>query len=184
MVVDIGGGTTEVAVISLSAVAYAESIRVAGDEMNEAIQRYIQDQYSVLVGENAAERIKIEIGSAVDLKDGHSVRVSGKNMVNGTPKAIEINSGQVRESIQEPLNAIVMAVRKALEKTPPELITDVGDNGLLLTGGGSLLRGMDKLIQDRCGVRAAIEEEPLTTVLRGTGYAMRQEKYFDEMFVN
>jgi rod shape-determining protein MreB len=184
MVVDIGGGTTEVAVISLSAVAYAESIRVAGDEMNEAIQRYIQEQYNVLIGENAAERIKIEIGSAVDMPDKGSYRVSGKNMVNGTPKSIEIKSGQVRESIQEPLNAIVLAVRKALEKTPPELITDVGDNGLLLTGGGALLPGLDKLIQERCGIHAAIEAEPLTTVLRGTGYAMRREKHFDEMFIN
>ncbi|MFO7876287.1 MAG: rod shape-determining protein [Desulfovermiculus sp.] len=184
MVVDIGGGTTEVAVISLSSVAYAESIRVAGDEMNEAIQRYIKDQYKVLIGENAAEKIKIELGSAVPFPEPRTRRVSGKNMVDGRPKTIEINDGQIRESIREPVNMIVTAVRNALEKTPPELVTDVSNNGMLLAGGGAMLRGLDQLISQQSEISVIVDEEPLTTVLRGTGIALEQEKSMEYVFVN
>ncbi|MFO7800724.1 MAG: rod shape-determining protein [Desulfovermiculus sp.] len=184
MVVDIGGGTTEVAVISLSSVAYAESVRVAGDEMNESIQRYIKDQFQVLIGENAAERIKIEMGSAVPLPETKTRRVSGKNMVDGRPKTIEINDGQVRESIKEPVNMIVYAVRNALEKTPPELVTDVANNGMLLAGGGALLKGLDQLISQQSEISVIVDEEPLTTVLRGTGIALEQEKNMEYVFIN
>lgn len=184
MVVDIGGGTTEVAVISLSSVAYAESVRVAGDEMNESIQRYIKDQFQVLIGENAAEKIKIELGSAVPLPETKTRRVSGKNMVDGRPKTIEINDGQVRESIKEPVNMIVYAVRNALEKTPPELVTDVANNGMLLAGGGALLKGLDQLISQQSEISVIVDEEPLTTVLRGTGIALDQEKNMEYVFVN
>ncbi len=184
MVVDIGGGTTEVAVISLSSVAYAESVRVAGDEMNESIQRYIKDQFQVLIGENAAERIKIEMGSAVPLPETKTRRVSGKNMVDGRPKTIEINDGQVRESIKESVNMIVYAVRNALEKTPPELVTDVANNGMLLAGGGALLKGLDQLISQQSEISVIVDEEPLTTVLRGTGIALEQEKNMEYVFVN
>ncbi|MDZ7760248.1 MAG: rod shape-determining protein [Desulfovermiculus sp.] len=184
MVVDIGGGTTEVAVISLSSVAYAESIRVAGDEMNEAIQRYIKDQFQVLIGENAAEKIKIELGSAVPLPESRTRRVSGKNMVDGRPKTIEINDGQIRESIKEPVNMIVLAVRNALEKTPPELVTDVSNNGMLLAGGGAMLKGLDQLISEQSEISVIVDEDPLTTVLRGTGIALEQEKNMEYVFVN
>ena len=184
MVVDIGGGTTEVAVISLSSVAYAESVRVAGDEMNESIQRYIKDQFQVLIGENAAERIKIEMGSAVPLPETKTRRVSGKNMVDGRPKTIEINDGQVRESIKEPVNMIIYAVRNALEKTPPELVTDVANNGMLLAGGGALLKGLDQLISQQSEISVIVDEEPLTTVLRGTGIALDQEKNMEYVFIN
>ncbi|MFP4428545.1 MAG: rod shape-determining protein [Desulfovermiculus sp.] len=184
MVVDIGGGTTEVAVISLSSVAYAESVRVAGDEMNEAIQRYIKDEYKVLIGENAAEKIKIELGSAVPFPEPRTRRVSGKHMVDGRPKTIEINDGQIRESIREPVNMIVTAVRNALEKTPPELVTDVSNNGMLLAGGGAMLRGLDQLISQQSEISVIVDEEPLTTVLRGTGIALEQEKSMEYVFVN
>jgi rod shape-determining protein MreB len=184
MVVDIGGGTTEVAVISLSSVAYAESVRVAGDEMNEAIQRFTKDEHKVLIGENAAEKIKIELGSAIPLPEPRSIRVSGKNMVDGRPKTIEINDGQVRESIKEPLNMIVMAVRNALEKTPPELVTDVANNGMLLAGGGAMLKGLDQLISQQSEISVIVDEAPLTTVLRGTGIALEREKDMEFVFVN
>jgi rod shape-determining protein MreB len=184
MVVDIGGGTTEVAVISLSAVAYAESVRVAGDEMNEAIQRYIQDQFQLLIGENMAEEIKMNIGSAYPLEDPLTYRVSGKNIVNGAPKAIEVTDGHIREAIQEPVNTIVQAVRRALEKTPPELVADVADNGLLLAGGGALLKGLDKLIAKEMQIKVKIDDDPLTTVVRGTGTTLVHEKKYAEVFIN
>ncbi len=184
MVVDIGGGTTEVAVISLSSVAYAESVRIAGDEMNEAIQRYIKDQHKILIGENAAEKIKIQLGSAVPFPEPRSLRVSGKNMIDGRPKTVELNDGEVRESIKDPVNMIVLAVRNALEKTPPELVTDVANNGMLLAGGGAMLRGLDQLISQQSEMSVIVDEEPLTTVLRGTGIALEQEKNMEFVFVN
>ncbi len=184
MVVDIGGGTTEVAIISLSSVAYSESVRVAGDEMNEAIQRYIQDEYQLLIGENAAEKIKMEIGSAIPLKETRTYRVSGKNIIDGTPRSIEITDSQVRESIKEPVKAIIVAVRKALEKTPAELVTDIANNGLLLAGGGALLKGLDELVRKYSEISVFVDEEPLTTVLRGTGAALKDEKTFEQVFIN
>ncbi len=184
MVVDIGGGTTEVAVISLSAVAYAESVRVAGDEMNEAIQRYVKSEFRILIGENAAENIKIEIGSAYKQEENRTMRVSGKSMVDGRPMRIELNADQIRESIKDPVSAIILAVRNALEKTPPELVTDVAENGLLLAGGGALLKGLDTLISQETGISVHVDEDPLTTVLRGTGEALRNEKIFSAVFIN
>ncbi|WP_291319168.1 rod shape-determining protein [Desulfonatronospira sp.] len=184
LVVDIGGGTTEVAVISLSAVAYSESVRVAGDEMNEAIQRYIQDEFQLLVGENMAERIKMTIGTAYPPPEPMTLRVQGKRIVDGNPAAVEITDAQVREAIQEPVRAIVHAVQKAMEKTPPELISDIADNGILLAGGGALLKGLDQLISKKVQVRVQLDEEPLTTVLRGTGKALKQEKKYSYVFIN
>jgi len=184
MVVDIGGGTTEVAVISLSAIAYAESIRVAGDEMNEAIQRYVKNEYKLLIGENAAERIKIQIGSALPFKEKKNYSVAGKSLVSGTPRTIDITDDEIRESIKEPVNAIVMAIRQALEKTPPELVTDVANNGLLLAGGGALLTGLDKLISQSSELSVIIDDDPLTTVLRGTGHVLTREKAYEQVFIN
>jgi rod shape-determining protein MreB len=184
MVVDIGGGTTEVAVISLSSVAYSESVRIAGDEMNEAIQRYVQDKFQLLIGENAAEKVKIQIGSAYPLPEPLTTNISGKSLLDGRPKTIEIDDSQVRESIKEPVQAIVLAVRKALEKTPAELIGDVANNGILLAGGGALLKGLDILLKEQSGISVIIDDEPLTTVLRGTGKSLENKKSFEQMFVN
>jgi len=184
MVVDIGGGTTEVAVISLSAVAYAESVRVAGDELNEAIQRYMQDQFQLLIGENMAEQIKIKIGSAVPLAEPLVMEVAGKNMVTGTPGSVEVTDSHIREAIKDPVAIIVGAVRKALEKTPPELVTDIASRGLLLAGGGSLLRGLDKLIGDETHLHVMLDDDPLTTVVRGTGKTIEHRGDYRQVFIN
>ena len=183
MVVDIGGGTTEVAVISLSAVAYAESVRVAGDEMNEAVQRYMQDAHKLYIGENTAERIKINLGSAVPLPEPAVMDVSGKHVVDGNPVMVQVSDAEIRRAIAEPVNAIVTAVRRALEKTPAELVADVADNGLLLAGGGALLKGLDQLIAESARIRVRIDDEPLTTVVRGTGRTLEDERRFKEVFI-
>lgn len=184
LVVDIGGGTTEVAVISLSAVAYSESVRIAGDEMNESIQRYIQDQYQLLIGENMAEKIKIAVGTACPMEEPLTFNAMGKNIVNGNPKTIKVNDAEIREAIQEPVNAIVQAVKRALEKTPPELVADISENGLLLTGGGALLKGLDKLITQQVQVGVHIDQEPLTTVVRGAGVALTNDKKYGHAYIN
>ncbi len=184
LVVDIGGGTTEVAVISLSAVAYSESVRIAGDEMNEAIQRYMQDQFQLLVGENMAEKVKMAIGTACPMTEPLTFNVMGKNIVNGNPKAVQVSDGQIREAIREPVDSIVQAVRRALEKTPPELVADIADNGLLLAGGGALLKGLDKLISREVQVDVHIDDDPLTTVVRGAGLTLSNEKKYSYVYIN
>jgi len=184
MVVDIGGGTTEVAVISLSSVAYSESVRVAGDELNEAIQRYLQDQFQLLIGENMAEQIKIRIGSAYPLPEPKSMEVAGKNMVTGTPGMVVVTDSHIREAIKDPVAIIVGAVRKALEKTPPELVTDIASRGLLLAGGGSLLRGLDRLIADETQLHVMLDDDPLTTVVRGTGKTIEYRGSYQQVFIN
>jgi rod shape-determining protein MreB len=184
MVVDIGGGTTEVAVISLSAVAYSESVRIAGDEINDAIQRYVQDEFQLLIGENMAEAAKIHIASAVPLAEPMQYRVAGKNLVDGNPKSIMLTDAHVREAIKEPVAAIVAAVRRALEKTPPELVADIATNGLLLAGGGALLKGLDKLITQQSSLMVHIDDDPLTTVVRGTGRSMEDEASFSKVYIN
>ena len=183
MVVDIGGGTTEVAVISLSAVAYSESVRIAGDEINDAIQRYVQDEFQMLIGENMAEKIKIAIGSAAPMAAPMIGTIAGKNLVDGKPKVVEITDAQIREAIKEPVAAIIQAVRRALEKTPPELVADIHTNGLLLAGGGALLKGLDRLISENTSLQVIIDENPLTTVVRGTGLTLDSEE-FRKVYVN
>lgn len=184
MVVDIGGGTTEVAVISLSAIAYSESVRVAGDELNESIQRYIQDRFKLLIGENMSERIKMQIGSAMPLPEPLSMSISGKNVVNGTPTMITVTDEHIRAAIAEPVNTIVSAVRKALEKTPAELVADIADNGLLLAGGGALLKGLDRRIAEATDLEVRLDDDPLTTVVRGTGRTMEKMKDYKAVFIN
>ncbi|GAB6110401.1 rod shape-determining protein [Desulfomicrobium escambiense] len=184
MVVDIGGGTTEVAVISLSAVAYSESVRIAGDELNDAIQRYVQDEFQLLIGENMAEAAKIQIASAVPLAEPLQYRVAGKNLVDGNPKSVVLTDSHVREAIKEPVAAIVAAVRRALEKTPPELVADIATNGLLLAGGGALLKGLDKLITQQSALMVHIDDDPLTTVVRGTGRSLEDEATFSKVYIN
>jgi len=186
MVVDIGGGTTEVAVISLSAVAYAESVRVAGDELNEAIQRYLKEKYQVLIGENLAEQIKINLGCAFyePSEEMKVMKVTGKNIMNGAPSMIELTEEEIAHCIKEPVDIIVDSVIRALEKTSPQLVADVAQNGILLAGGGALLRRLDKLIMKRANINVVVDEDPLTTVVRGTGIAMENEKAYAQVFIN
>ncbi len=184
MVVDIGGGTTEVAVISLSAVAYSESVRVAGDEMNDAIQRYIQNKYQLLIGENMAETVKKKVGAAEPLQEQRTCQVTGKYVVNGAPKGVEISDREIAEAIKEPVGAIVAAVGRALDKTPPELISDILDQGVLLAGGGAWLKGLDSLISNKLQLKVVVDQEPLTTVVRGTGITLGNMKKFSQVYLN
>jgi rod shape-determining protein MreB len=167
MVVDIGGGTTEVAVISMFAVAYSESVRVAGDEANEAIMRYIQRERQIAISENMAENIKIRIGSAIPLDEPLKLEIPGKEILTGFPRTFTVTDTEVREAIQEPIQVIVDSVKRALEKTPPDLAGDLGENGFWLAGGGALLRGLDQLLHQTTGLRVNIAEDPLTAVARG-----------------
>jgi len=184
MVVDIGGGTTEVAVISLSAVAYAESVRVAGDAMNTAIQRYFQNEFQLFIGENMSEKIKLAVGSAFPLPEQLVVEVAGKDMVAGTPRSVRVTDGHIREALADPVRTILLAVHKALEKTPPELAADIADSGILLAGGGALLKGLDTLIHKSTGLNILIDSEPLTTVVRGTGKTLDDKKFYDGVYIN
>jgi rod shape-determining protein MreB len=184
MVVDIGGGTTEVAVISLSAIAYAESVRVAGDAMNTAVQRYFQNEFQLFIGENMSERIKLAVGSAFPLPEQLVVEVSGKDMVSGTPRSVRVTDGHVREALTDPVRAILLAVHKALEKTPPELAADIADNGILLAGGGALLKGLDTLIHKSTGLNILIDPDPLTTVVRGTGKTLDDQRFYGGVYIN
>lgn len=184
MIVDIGGGTTEVAVISLFSTAYSESVRVAGDEANEAIMRHIQRKYQMLVGENTAENLKIAIGSAFPLEETLAMDISGKDLVNGIPRTVTITDEEVREAMAEPVGVIVESVRRAFEKTPPELASDVAEQGVTLAGGGALIRGLDKLIQHELNIKVRIAEDPLTCVVMGAGLALQNIKEFRRVFIN
>lgn len=169
MIVDIGGGTTEVAVISLSGIVYSKSIRVGGDEMDEAIVHYIKRKYNLLIGERTAEQIKTQIGSAYPMEEKQTVEAKGRDLVAGIPKTLTISDEEVREAILEPVTTIVDAIKIALERTPPELAADIVDKGIVLAGGGSLLRGMEVLIREETELPVAIAEDPLSCVVRGTG---------------
>src|SRR5512137_2643155 len=169
MIVDIGGGTTEVAVISLSGIVFAKSIRIAGDEMDEAIVNYVKRKYNLLIGERTAEQIKIEIGSAFPLETRQSVDVKGRDLVAGIPRTQGISDSEIREAMLEPVNAIIDTIKIALERTPPELAADIVDKGIVLAGGGALLRGLDALIREETGLPITIAEDPLTCVVMGTG---------------
>ncbi len=184
MIVDIGGGTTEVAVISLFSTAYSESVRVAGDEANEAIMRHIQRKYQMLVGENTAENVKIAIGSAFPLEETLAMDISGKDLVNGIPRTVTLTDEEVREAMAEPVSVIVESVRRAFEKTPPELASDVAEQGVTLAGGGALIRGLDKLIQHDLHIKVRIAEDPLTCVVMGAGVALGNIKEFRRVFIN
>ena len=178
MVVDIGGGTTEVGIISLSSVAYSESVRVAGDEIDQTIQRFLREEYGIIIGENVAEKLKMR------LEQGPRIRIRGKNAVKGVPQAMEVDMAALRKSIEEPVNTIVKTVLRTLEKSPPELVSDVMDNGILLTGGGAKLYGLRQLIIQQTQISTFLDDNPLTTALRGTGIALRREKGFRDMFLN
>ena len=172
MVVDIGGGTTEVGVISLGGMVYAGSVRVGGDKFDEAIVNYIRRNYGMLIGEATAEHIKKQIGSAFPGSEVRELEVKGRNLAEGIPRAFTISSNEVLEALTEPLNQIISAVKIALEQTPPELGSDIADRGMVLTGGGALLRDMDRLLTEETGLPVVIADDPLTCVVRGSGRAL------------
>ncbi len=174
MVLDIGGGTSEVAVVSFNGIVYAASVRVGGDKFDEAIMQYVRRNYGILIGETTAERIKIEIGSAYPGEQVREVTVRGRNLSEGVPRAFTLNSNEVLEALEEPLQGIVSAVRQALEQTPPDLGSDVAERGIVLTGGGALLRDIDKLIMEETGLPVTIADEPLTCVARGGGQILER----------
>ena len=172
MVVDIGGGTTEVAVISLSGIVYSRSVRVGGDKMDEAILRHVKRKYNMLIGEATAEEIKIQIASAYPQEEEQQIEVKGRDLVTGIPQTIIITSEEVRKAIAEQVDAIVQAVRQALEQTPPELAADIVERGIVLTGGGALLKGLDQLLREDTSLPIFSVDDPLATVVMGTGIAL------------
>jgi rod shape-determining protein MreB len=169
MVLDIGGGTSEVAVISLNGIVYSASVRVGGDKFDEAITNYVRRNYGILIGEATAEKVKHEIGTAYPGKDLLEIEVKGRNLSEGIPRSFSLNSNEILEALQDPLHGIVSAVKTALEQTPPELGADVAERGIVLTGGGSLLRDLDRLIMEETGLPVVMAEDPLTCVARGGG---------------
>ena len=172
MVLDIGGGTSEVAVISLNGIVYAESARIAGDKFDDAIVNYVRRQYNMLIGEATAEKIKIEIGTAFPGHEVQEIDVVGRHLAAGVPRTFTMNSNEILDALQEPLAGIVSAVKKALERTPPELGSDVAERGIVLPGGGALLRDLDKLLSEETGLHVQVAEDPLTCVARGGGRAL------------
>ncbi len=184
MVVDIGGGTTEVGVISLSGVVYSHSIRVGGDAFDDAIINYVRRNYGMLIGEATAEEIKKNIGSAFPGMEVKEIEVKGRNLAEGIPRAFTITSNEVLEALTEPLNQIIQAVKNALEQTPPELGADIADRGLVLTGGGALLKGLDRLLSEETGLPVMIAEDPLTCVVRGSGRALDMIGKMNSVFVS
>lgn len=180
MIVDIGGGTTEVAVISLGGIVFCKSVRVAGDEMDQAIIQHLKRTYNMMIGERTAEEIKIGIGSAFPLKDELEMQVKGRDQVLGLPKILTITSEEIREALHEPVSAIVEAVRITLDRTPPELSADIVDRGVVLAGGGALLRGLDQLLSKDTGLHVSVVEDPLTAVVLGTGKYLEGLKHFTD----
>jgi len=169
MIVDIGGGTTDIAVISLAGIVYSKAVRVAGNEMDEAIIQYIRKTYNLLIGERTAEAIKMEIGSAYPLEERMTMEIKGRHLIEGVPKTITITDEEIRESVAETVSVIVDAVRVALERTPPELSADIVDRGIVLTGGGALLKNLDKRLREETGLPLAMAEDPLSSVVLGAG---------------
>src|SRR5712664_3677679 len=181
IIIDIGGGTTEVALISLSGIVFSRSVRVAGDELDEAIVQYMKRAYNLMVGERTAEEIKIKIGSAYPSEKETSVEVKGRDLVAGLPKTLMITSQEVREALLEPISTIVDSVRITLERCPPELSADLVDRGLVLAGGGALLRGFDKLLSEETGLPVHVAEDPLSAVAEGTGKCLNELKFLRQV---
>ncbi len=184
MIVDIGGGTTEVAIMSLADIATCESVRVAGDDMDEAVMNYMKRTYNLMVGEQTAERIKIQIGSAAPLGDDTEMEVRGRDMVSGLPRKTTITSGEIREALQEPVTAIIEAVTRTLERAEPELSADLVENGITLAGGGSLLRGLPARVQQATGLEVTLAEDPLTCVARGTAIYLENIELWKDTLEN
>jgi rod shape-determining protein MreB and related proteins len=184
MVVDIGGGTTEVAVISLAGIVYSQSVRVGGDKMDESIMAYMKRKYNMAIGEQTAERIKITIGNAYPLEQQLTMEVKGRDMVAGIPKTVVVNSDEIRESLAEPTNAIVDAVLVALERTPPELAADIVDKGIVLTGGGALLKNLDVLLREETGLPVMVCDDPISAVVLGSGKALDHLELLKEVTIS
>lgn len=182
IIVDIGGGTTEIAVIALNGVVTKEAIRVAGDEMDEAIIQWFRNEHKLDIGTSSAESIKKSVGSAMRIKS-EVIAVKGRDLVSGIPKTIEVSSDEIRQSLKDPINAIVEAVKRALELTPPELSADILDRGIIMTGGGSMLKGIDQLIRERTNVPVNIDEEPLLSVVKGTGKVLEDVKKYESVLI-
>jgi rod shape-determining protein MreB len=184
MVLDIGGGTSEVAVISLGGIVVSESIRVGGDEQDEAIVNYCKHEHKLLIGQQTAEEVKLEIGSATNLPEEVTSEIRGRDMVTGLPKTIMLTSAEVRGALEEPINQIVAAVKDTLDRTPPELAGDIMDRGIILAGGGSLLQGMDQRLRDECQMPAQVTESPLTCVAVGSGRSLEEFEVIHRMSRN
>ena len=184
MIIDIGGGTTEIAVISLAGIVFSRSIRIGGDEQDEAIIEHLKKTYNLMIGDRTAEEIKIKIGSAYPLEEELTMEVRGRDLVAGLPKTITVSSEEVREAVAAPVSAILEATRMTLERTPPELSADLIERGIILAGGGALLRGMDKLISEETGLPVHIAEDPMTAVAIGTGKVLSEIKYLKRVTVH
>jgi len=183
MIIDIGGGTTEIAVISLAGIVFSRSIRIGGDELDEAIIEHLKKTYNLMIGERTAEDIKIKIGSAYPLDEELTMEVRGRDLVAGLPKTITISSEEIREAIAGPIAAVLEATRMTLERTPPELSADLIERGIVLAGGGALLRGLDKLISEETGLPVHVAEDPMTAVALGTGKVLSEIKYLKKVTV-
>lgn len=183
MIIDIGGGTTQVAVISLKGIVFCRSVRVGGDEMDRAIVQYVKKKYNLMIGERTAERVKIEIGSAMLGSSAETVQVKGRDLITGVPKTITLSSPEVNESLLETIASIVDVVRVALENTPPELSSDLVDTGIVMAGGGSLLRGLDKLLSKEAGLPVRIADDPLFCVVKGAGRVLEDLDQFKDVLL-
>jgi rod shape-determining protein MreB len=184
MVVDIGGGTTDIAVISLSGIVYSRSVRVAGNEMDDAIMHYLKRKFNLLIGERTAEQIKIEIGSAYPLEKPMKLEIKGRDLIEGIPKTLTVEDAEIREALSECVDTIVNAIRVALERTPPELSADISDRGIVLTGGGALLKNLDKRIREETGLPVSIADDPLASVVLGTGKMLSDFKLLRKIAVD
>lgn len=184
MVVDIGGGTSEVAVISLGGIVTSKSLRIAGDELDEAIVHYVKKEYNLMIGERTAEEIKVSIGAAYPKPKEEALEIRGRDLVTGLPKNISITSAEVTDALKEPINAIVDAIKLTLEKTPPELAADIMDRGIMLTGGGALLSGLDKLIKEETGMPVSIAENPLDCVVMGAGKVLEEIETLKKVLIS
>ncbi len=183
MIVDIGGGTSEVAVISLSGIVYAQSVRVGGDKMDDAVAQFIKRKYNLLIGERTAETVKIQIGTAYPEKEMKTMEIKGRDLVAGNPKVLQVNSEEIREALAEPVNSIVEAVKTTLERTPPELAADIVDKGIVLAGGGSLLHNLDVLLREETSLPITIAEDPLSAVVLGSGKALDELDLLKEVMI-
>lgn len=183
MIIDIGGGTTEMAVISLAGIVFSKSIRIGGDEMDEAIINYLKKTYNLMIGERTSEEIKIKIGSAYPLEEELTMEVRGRDLVAGLPKMISVTSEEIREAMGEPISQIIESIRITLERTPPELSADLIERGIIMAGGGALLRGFDKLIQEETGLPVHVADDPLTAVALGTGKVLGELHYLKKIAI-
>ncbi|RMD84816.1 MAG: rod shape-determining protein [Candidatus Dadabacteria bacterium] len=184
MILDIGGGTTEVAIVSLKGIVYSRSVRTGGDKMDEAIVNYVKRRYNILIGERTAEQIKIAVGTALPTGENLSIEVKGRDLVQGVPKTIVVTEDEIRDALVEPVNQIIEVVRTALERTPPELSSDILDRGITLAGGGALLRNLDKLISEETGLPVVLAEDPLAAVVMGSGTVLDKLDLFKDVVMH